>query len=261
MSRIEARFAETKQAGEGALVVFLVAGHPTPKAFSQALLAAAEAGADVIEVGIPFSDPLADGPVIQAASQCALQHGVTPRRVLDFVADFRAKAATPIVLMTCYNPIFRFGVAEFASESARAGVDGVIVTDLPPEEGEAWLAAARLHNVDTIFLLAPNSTESRVEKVAGVATGFVYCVSRMGVTGARANLPSDLEMLVRTIRCHTSKPIAVGFGISQPEHVGQVCRFADGAVVGSALVSLLDQEGPAHVGRFVAELKQATRCA
>jgi len=265
MSRIEARFADLHRAGEGALIVFMVAGHPTLEGFGASLLAAAQAGADVIEVGVPFSDPLADGPVIQAASQRALANGVTPRQVLSLVADFRRQQSTPLVLMTCYNPIHRFGVEAFAEESARAGVDGVIVTDLPPEEAEAWLGAARRHGIDTIFLLAPTSTQPRVKAVAGVATGFVYCVSRMGVTGARTDLPPDLRELVSAIRAHTSKPVAVGFGISRPEHVAEVCRLADGAVVGSALVSLMETanggaaELPRRVARFVEELKRATR--
>jgi tryptophan synthase alpha chain len=264
MSRISARFAELAQAGDGALVVFAEAGHPTVESFLPSLLAVADGGADVIELGVPFSDPLADGPVIQAASQQALQQGVTPQQVLDFVAAFRAQRATPVVLMTCYNPIYQYGVAGFAQASAAAGVDGVIVTDLPPEEAGEWIAAARTSGLDTIFLLAPSSTSERVKMVAGVATGFVYCVSRMGVTGARSELPADLQQLVGSIRAHTAQPIAVGFGISQPEHVREVCRLADGAVVGSALVSLMDRAEGAPgararaVGEFVGQLKQAT---
>ncbi len=257
MSRLTARFEACRASGEGALVVFAVAGHPTPEQFPSVLLTLADAGADVIEIGLPFSDPLADGPVIQAASQRALAQGVTPRQVLDFVAAFRSQRDTPVVIMTCYNPILQYGVAEFAAAGAQAGVDGVIVTDLPPEEAGAWTAAARQRGLDTVFLLAPSSTPARVEMVAEVATGFVYCVSRMGVTGARTELPSDLRELVAGLRAHTSQPLAVGFGLSQPEHVAQVCRLADGAVVGSAVVSMLETAPLPAVGRFVEQLKTA----
>jgi len=266
MSRIEQRFAALEQAGDGGLVVFAVAGHPTVEGFAASLGAVADAGADVIEVGIPFSDPLADGPVIQAASQQALRNEMTPEGVLDLVASFRHTRQTPLVLMTCYNPICQYGVARFAEDCGTVGVDGVIVTDLPPEEAQEWVEAARANAVDTIFLLAPTSSPERMKKVADFATGFVYCVSRMGVTGARSEIPADLRDLVHRIRAHTPKPIAVGFGISRPEHVAQVCAMANGAVVGSALVSLMDRAGGqaelSHtVGRFVEELKLATQGA
>jgi tryptophan synthase alpha chain len=264
MTRIGTRFAELARQGEGALIVFAVAGHPDPDTSLAVLRAIAQAGADIIELGLPFSDPLADGPAIQAASQRALSHGVTPTDVLALAAGFRRESETPLVVMTCYNPIHQFGPERFARECAAAGVDGVIVTDLPPEEGEEWVKLARAAGVDTIFLLAPNSPEARVKKVVDLASGFVYCVSRMGVTGAQAELPVDLADLVGRIRRETAKPIAVGFGISRPEHVSEVCRLADGAVVGSALVSLVDRvANPAGVrdavGQFVRELKAATR--
>jgi tryptophan synthase alpha chain len=264
MSAIEARFAALQQRGEGALVVFVVAGHPAPLVTSDLLLAIADAGADVIELGIPFSDPLADGPVIQAASQRALQHHVTPSHVLDIAARFRGARDVPLVLMTCYNPIRQFGDEAFARRSAESGVNGVIVTDLPPEEADVWIAAARPNAIDTIFLLAPTTPVDRVKKIVDLATGFVYCVSRMGVTGARTELPVDLKELVDRIRARTAKPIAVGFGVSRPEHVAEVCALADGAVVGSAVVSLVDREQSSagllqEVARFVSELKSATR--
>ncbi len=260
MSRIEARFAALEQTGEGALVVFIVAGHPTPAASAQALDAIARAGADVIELGIPFSDPLADGPVIQAASQQALAAGMTPAGVLDLVRDFRRSHHTPIVLMTCYNPIYQFGVARFAETAAAAGVDGVIVTDLPPEEATDWVAATHTHGLDRILLLAPTSSPERVKAVAELAGGFVYCVSRLGVTGARSDVPADLQELVGRIRAHTDKPVAVGFGVAKPEHVARVCAVADGAVVGSAVVARLGEEGePQGIGAFVESLKAAAR--
>jgi tryptophan synthase alpha chain len=263
MSRIEARFSALKQRGEGALVAFLVAGHPSVSACSELLTSVADAGADVIELGIPFSDPLADGPVIQAASQRALENGVTPTQALEMAADFRRSRDVPLVFMTCYNPIWQFGVERFAEESKRCGVDGVIVTDLPPEEAREWVTAARRHSLDRIFLLAPTSPMARIKKVVALASGFVYCVSRMGVTGARTELPLDLKDLVGRIRAQTTKPVAVGFGVSRPEHVAEVCGLADGAVVGSALVSLADREQSSAglgqaVGDFVRELKAAT---
>ncbi|HUT79524.1 MAG TPA: tryptophan synthase subunit alpha [Polyangia bacterium] len=263
MSRIARRFESLAERGDGALVVFVVGGHPTIGASEQILLAAADAGADIIELGVPFSDPLADGPVIQAASQQALREGVTPTNVLELAARFRSARDVPLALMTCYNPIWQFGVAEFARQCARSGVDGAIVTDLPPEEANDWVGAARAENVDTIFLLAPTSSAGRVKKVVDLATGFVYCVSRMGVTGARAELPADLAGFVLRIREQTAKPVAVGFGVSRPEHVAHVCRLADGAVVGSAVVSLIDAaKGPAEAaaaaGRLIAEMKAAT---
>jgi len=264
MSAIESRFSALRARGEGALIVFVVAGHPTVPVSSDLLIAIADAGADVIELGVPFSDPLADGPVIQAASQRALENQVTPSQVLEIAGRFRSARDVPLVLMTCYNPIRQFGVGRFARESAGRGVNGVIVTDLPPEEAGEWIAAARANAVDTVFLLAPTSPADRVKKVVDLATGFVYCVSRMGVTGARTDLPADLKDLVGRIRAQTSKPIAVGFGISRPEHVADVCSLADGAVVGSAVVSLVDRgQGSAgllqQVAGFVLELKSAAR--
>jgi tryptophan synthase alpha chain len=264
MSRIEGRFSTLRERGEGALIVFVVAGRPGVPVSLGLLTAIADAGADIIELGIPFSDPLADGPVIQAASQRALEDGVTPSQVLDMAARFRSARDVPLVFMTCYNPIHQFGDEAFARASAASGVDGVIVTDLPPEEADRWVAAARANAVDTVFLLAPTSPVHRVKKVVDLASGFVYCVSRMGVTGARAELPSDLKDLVGRIRSQTGKPIAVGFGIARPEHVAKVCMVADGAVVGSAVVSLVEKGQSSagllsQVSGFVSELKAATR--
>jgi tryptophan synthase alpha chain len=264
MSRIARRFNHLRAQKEGALIVFTVAGDPTPETSQQLLLGIADGGADIIELGIPFSDPLADGPAIQAASQRALAEKVTPSEVLAMAAELRRRRDLPIVLMTCYNPICQFELRRFAEESAKAGVDGVIVTDLPPEESGDWVAAARDYGIDTVFLLAPNSPIARVKKVVDLATGFVYCVSRMGVTGARAELPADLKAFILRVRAETTKPIAVGFGISRPEHVAEVCQVADGAVVGSALVSLIEREWSSaglarSVRALVADLKAATR--
>jgi len=264
VSRIGDTFAHLGERGEGALILFTVAGHPGIETSAELLVAIADAGADIIELGIPFSDPLADGAAIQAASQRALGNGVGTRDVLAMAAAFRAGRDTPLVLMTCYNLICQFGLREFGRDSAAAGVDGVIVTDLPPEESGEWVGVAGANNLDTIFLLAPTSSAERTKKVVDLATGFVYCVSRMGVTGVRDEVPADLEDLVRRIRQQTDKPIAVGFGIARPAHVAEVCGLANGAVVGSALVSLIDRERGSQdltrtVAGFVAELKAATR--
>ena len=264
MSVIESRFAAVNETGDGALIVFTVAGHPSPEVSLEVMGAVADAGADILEVGIPFSDPLADGPVIQAASQEALAQQVTPAQVLDLVARLRQNRDLPVVIMTCFNPICQYGIEHFAKRAAAVGVNGVIVTDLPPEESDEWVSSARGQHLDTIFLVAPTSTPSRVKKVVDIASGFVYCVSRMGVTGAQAKLPADLTDFIGRIRQGTAKPVAVGFGISQPEHVAEVCRMANGAVVGSAVVSLIDREKKSaglldSIGQCVSDLKQATR--
>lgn len=264
MSRIEACFEKLGREKQGALIVFTVAGHPTPALSSELLLAIVDSGADIVELGIPFSDPVADGPAIQAASQRALGQQMTPGRVLELAAGLRAARDVPLVLMTCYNPICQFGLQKFAADGAAAGVDGMIITDLPPEEADDWTRVARERGIDAVFLLSPNSPDARVKKVVDLTSGFVYCVSRMGVTGARPELPPDLAELVARIRRETVKPIAVGFGVSRPEHVAEVCRIANGAVVGSAVVSLIDEQaGPAGlaemIGAFVRELKAATR--
>lgn len=206
---------------------------------SRLVPALAEAGVDLVELGIPFSDPLADGPIIQAASQRALEHGCTVRGVLDCVEKVRSCSDIPIALMTCYNPVLQMGPEKFARRAAAAGADGVLITDLPPSEAGLWVKTAASVGLDTIFLVAPSSTPERVELATRLSTGFVYCVSRPGVTGVRDRLPDELSDLVTLIRGKTDRPIAVGFGISQPDHVREVCRVADGAIVGSAVVRVI----------------------
>lgn len=266
MSRIAERFVSLREKREGALVVFITAGDPSLKATEGLIPALAGAGADIIEVGIPFSDPLADGPTIQASTFRALQQGVTPVHVLETVARVRARTDAPIVLMTYFNPVWQMGVERFAEQAASAGVDGVIMTDMPPDEADEWHPVARQHGLDTIFLIAPTSTPERMRRVAQMSSGFVYCVSRTGVTGARDDLPEEVPHMLQAMRALTDLPLCVGFGISRPEHVRAVCRVADGAVVGSAVVSLIAQEAGKgehalleSAGRFVRELKQATR--
>lgn len=259
MTRIEEKFQELPKR-EGALICFLTAGDPSLSATEELVLQVAESGADLIELGVPFSDPVADGPSIQASSLRALHGGTTLAGVLECVARVRRKTQVPLVLMSYYNPILRYGLARFAADAVAVGVDGIIPSDLPPEEADEWLARARRQGLDTIFLLAPTSTDERIRRVAEKASGFIYCVSRTGVTGAREALPDDLPDLVQRIRAHTEKPIAVGFGISTREQVRQVTRLADGAVVGSALVNRIGRAGGAtsEIAAFVRGLKAGT---
>ena len=241
-NRLDTAFARLRREGEAALVTYITAGDPWPSAEQTAGLVVdlAEAGADVIELGLPYSDPQADGPSIQAASQRALDAGVNPPFVLDVVGRVRQRSGTPIVVMTYYNPVLRYGLRRFAHDASEAGVDGVILTDLPPEEADAWLEAADAVNMATIFLLAPTSTDDRIAAVAAkMRRGFVYCVSRTGVTGARRDVPVELSALVERIRSAASLPVCVGFGITTPEHVAAVSAISDGAVIGSALVDFL----------------------
>ena len=264
MSRIEERFRELAGRGERALICFLTAGDPDLATSEEIVLELAAAGVDAVEIGIPFSDPLADGPSIQASSWRALEQGVTPRAALDLVRRVRARTELPLVLMTYFNPVQRLGIRWFAQEAASAGADGVIMTDLPPEEAGEWKSAAAEAGLDTIFLLAPTSTDERIARVAAIGSGFIYCVSRTGVTGARNELPPDVRDLVGRIRAATPGPVAVGFGVSSPEQVREISKWADGAVVGSALVDLIaaKRDSPdllVEVRNFASLLKEATR--
>lgn len=242
MSRIDERFASLKASGEGALVCFVTAGDPDIETTRKIVLELERAGADIVEIGIPFSDPIADGPSIQAASMRALENGTNIPAVLSLVRSIRKESELPIVLMTYYNPVLYYGIEQFAADSADAGVDGVIITDLTPEEAVEWRTAADCNKISAIFLLAPTSTDERIRMIAGLASGFIYCVSRTGVTGAQMEMAQGIHELVSRIRAHTGKPIAVGFGISKPEHVREVCEYADGAVAGSVLVNLIAEK-------------------
>ncbi len=242
MSRIATTFAQLKGAGRTALIPYVTVGHPSLEATRAIVPALIEAGADLVELGVPFSDPLADGPVIQRATHEALMNGTTPRDCLTVAKAIRSSFPhTPLVFMGYYNPILRFGVEAYARACAEAGVDGLIVPDLPLEESDELLAACRAHGLDLIPLVAPTSGDERIAAMAQQASGFIYCVSVVGITGARRDLSSEVQSLVARIRQHTDLPIAIGFGISQPEHVRQVAQFADGAVVGSALVDAIDK--------------------
>jgi tryptophan synthase alpha chain len=223
----------------------------------------ARQGADLIELGIPFSDPLADGATVQRASHAALEAGVTVTKCLSVAAEARRSNEVPLLFMSYYNPIHRYGLERFAADAAAAGVDGLIVPDLPPEEARDIKAACDDAGIDLIFLLAPTSTDERVRRVVEVASGFIYCVSLVGVTGARSDIGTSAQELVERVRNYTDLPLVVGFGIGRPEQVAQVTSFADGAVVGSALVNLMEShpdpdEVMLEVSDFIRALKEAS---
>ncbi len=240
-TRISKRFADLRARGELGIVAYITAGDPSFDATLKYVLALAEAGADVIELGVPFSDPLADGPTIQRASERALKAGATLARVLELVRRIRQSSQVPLVLFSYYNPILQMGLEKFASAAASAGADGVLSTDLTPEESEEYRRILAAHHLDTIFLGAPTSTDERLAKIAACSSGFLYLISRTGVTGAKDALPDDLPALLRRARAVTRLPIAVGFGISLPGHVSVLGGLADAAVVGSALVSEIEK--------------------
>lgn len=263
-SRIARRFELLRARGERALVPFLTAGDPDLETSEALVEVMAGAGADIIEIGVPFSDPVAEGPTIQRASERALAHGTSLRRILAMVARLRPKLDVPLVLMGYANPFFAMGEQGFAKAAAQAGVDGVIVPDLPPEEGALFYGACREAGIDTILLSAPTTTPERMRMLAGATRGFLYYVSLTGVTGARARLPDDLAAGVARAREAGEAPVCVGFGISTPEHAARVGAVADGVVVGSALVERIEgaasrDEAIDAVERFVAALKAPLR--
>jgi tryptophan synthase alpha chain len=264
MSRIASRFAELKQAGRSALIPFVTAGDPNPQVTVPLMHAMVAAGADLIELGVPFSDPMADGPVIQRASERALVHHMSLRGVLDIVSQFRRDdQATPVVLMGYLNPIEAMGYADFAAAAAAAGVDGVLTVDIPPEEGGGFLDSMSAAGLDPIFLIAPTTTEARMQRVCNAAGGFVYYVSIKGVTGASHLQVDQLAGKLEAIRRHTELPVGVGFGIKDAETAAAVSRVADAVIVGSALVgrveALADQPEAiaAEVAALLASMRQA----
>jgi tryptophan synthase alpha chain len=263
-TRISKRFAALRESGELGVVAYITAGDPSLDATHKFVLALAEAGADVIELGIPFSDPLADGPTIQRASERALKSGTTLAQVIDLVREIRKSSEVPIVLFSYYNPVLQMGLEKFASTAASAGADGVLITDLTPEESDEYRRVLAARNLDTIFLGAPTSTDERLAKIAAVSSGFLYLISRTGVTGAKDSLPDDLPALLRRARKVTQLPIAVGFGISLPGHVSVLGGLADAAVVGSALVSEIEKataagSAPAAIDAAAAALASRIR--
>jgi tryptophan synthase alpha chain len=254
-------FQQAQAENRAALIIYITAGDPSLSATVEYAAALAEAGADIVELGIPYSDPIADGPIIQAAGQRALRAGTTVAGVLEAARQIKERTGLPLVVMTCYNPILQFGPEAFAARAAQVGISGVLVSDLPPEEAEGWCATAAREGLETIFLVAPTTEPGRMELACRLSSGFVYVVSRPGTTGLREDLPEDLSGLVQQLRRLTERPLAVGFGLSTPEQVGVVARVADGAIVGSAVVRLIGEEGAeaARVGEFVRRLAEATQ--
>jgi tryptophan synthase alpha chain len=260
MTRIDEVFAALRERGERALIAYFAAGDPSLSATRRLVVEAARRGADLIELGIPFSDPLADGPVIQRATQRALAAGVTLPRVLELAREIRGDVAAPMIFLTYYNPVLAFGLKAFCRTAVDVGVDGLIVADLPPEEAGPLRAEADPAGLDLIHFVAPTTPAGRMRKIAKATGSFIYMVSLTGVTGARTELPPDLAAHLSTLRRITTKPVCVGFGIGTPEQAALVGRHADGVIVGSAIVNLVEQYAGSpdlltKVGDFIAALK------
>lgn len=259
MGRIEDAFDDLEQRGKKGFIPFVTAGDPDLETTAQILVELAQAGATVIELGVPFSDPMADGPVIQRSSERALRKGVALGDILGVVADVRRTIETPIILFSYFNPLLQFGISKLAQEARVAGIDGVLVTDLSPEEAGEFDAELRANDLDMIFLIAPTSTDARLKLVAQHARGFIYAVSRAGTTGVQASVSVEAERLVNRMRRFSPLPIAVGFGISSAAQVKDVQRYADAVVIGSAIVSKIEQlqdatDVASQLGNFVKEL-------
>lgn len=263
-TRITKRFEDLTRAGELGLVAYLAAGDPSLAATQEIALAAVTAGADVIELGVPFSDPVADGPTIQRASERALRAGTTLAKVIDLVSSLRSATNVPIVLFGYFNPILQFGLDRFGARAAEAGADGVLVTDMTPEESSEYCTVMHSHGLDTVFLAAPTSTDARLKRISRASSGFLYVISRAGVTGVKDSLPEELPAMIRRTRAMTKLPIAVGFGISHPSQVTVLGGIADAVVVGSALVAEIEKAPSASlaasaVAERVRTLKHAAR--
>jgi tryptophan synthase alpha chain len=255
VTRIAERFARLKAQGRKAFVGFVTAGDPSLELTVDLAVGLERAGVDVLELGVPFSDPLADGPVIQRASDRALARGVTLTLVLDAARRIRARSEVPLLLFSYFNPLLKYGLDRLALDAKRAGVDGVLVTDLPPEEAGEWLSVARREDLDTVFLAAPTSPPERLARVAAACRGFVYAVSRTGITGERQALSAEAAPLVAALRRLTAEPVALGFGISTPEQVAEAARIADAVVVGSSLVRFLEEDPAGDLAGHVRWLK------
>jgi len=263
-NRIDARFAALRERNETAFIPYITAGDPTLARTEEIVYALEAAGADIVEFGVPFSDPIGDGTVNQEAAQRALANGVNLRDIFALIARIREKSQLPILLFTYYNPVLVYGCEAFAKDAAAAGADGVLCVDLPPEEADDYRAALDAHGLRTVFLLAPTSTDARIELIARQSTGFIYYVSRLGVTGAQAELAADLGEALARVKRHTDKPVAVGFGISTPEQARKVGGMTEGVVVGSAIVRLIAELGDSEataprVGEFVKSLVDAAK--
>jgi tryptophan synthase alpha chain len=257
LNRIEAKFEQLRVEGRSAFMPYVCAGDPTQEISQKLFLTLEAAGADIIELGVPFSDPIADGPTIQKASERALTNKISLRGVLDMVKTLRQETQIPIALMTYYNLIFRMGEANFCAAARKVGADGVIIPDLPPEEASTLLEVAPAHDLATIFLTAPTSSPERMRFIASVSTGFIYCVSVTGVTGARAALSDEMQPMVTELKKQTQKPVCVGFGVSTSEQANTVARLADGVIVGSAIINVMEK----HLGDKAAILSSVKEFA
>jgi tryptophan synthase alpha chain len=261
MSRIREKFRELKRSGRGGFIPFITVGDPDLATTERLLIELAKAGADIIELGVPFSDPVADGEVIQRASERALRNGVTVHDALTCASNVRRHIDVPLVLFSYFNPLLQFGPERLAVAAGQAGIDGVLVTDLSPEEADSWTQNLLRHRLDPIFLAAPTTSDERLARIAQHARGFIYAVSRAGVTGERDRMTRDAEVLVKRVRSVSDLPVAVGFGISTAEQVRQVWHFADAAVVGSAIISEIERlSGDSNlvdrIGEFAAALNK-----
>jgi tryptophan synthase alpha chain len=255
MSRIAAVF---QQAGHKALIPYITTGYPDTETTLKAVSILAENGADIIELGIPFSDPLADGATIQESSYQALLQGVNTDTCLEIARQARKQTSVPLVFMTYYNPVLQYGLEKFCQASVKSGIDGLIVPDLPPEEGTQLEAVARKQGLDLIYLLAPTSTPERIKMVAEKSSGYIYLVSVAGVTGARCNLPPDLATFIGRVRRIARQPLCVGFGISTPEQAGQIGKLADGVIIGSKLIQLIKEDKSlSGLGQFARAVRKA----
>ncbi|MGD9116612.1 MAG: tryptophan synthase subunit alpha [Dehalococcoidia bacterium] len=255
MSRIANAFSRQKR--KKALIPYVTVGYPTIEATLEVVPLLAQNGADIVELGIPFSDPLADGVTIQRSSHQALLKGVTINTCLDVAEKLRKQTDVPLVFMTYYNPVFHYGLEAFCKDSAAAGVDGLIIPDLPPQEGGELEKVAPKHDLDLIYLLAPTSPPERIKLVASKSRGFIYLVSVTGVTGAREALPADLAAFADRVRKAASQPLCVGFGISTPQQAQRVAAIADGVIVGSRIIQLMENGDMGKVGEFIKELREA----
>lgn len=255
MSRIKDTFRRLGKSGETALIPYIMAGDPSLEATKKYVSDLETSGADIIELGVPFSDPLADGPTIQRAAERSLQKGTTLRKVIQLVKEIRKSSEIPVILMTYYNPVFKYGIEEFIAHSVHAGVDGVIIPDLIPDEAGDFIALSRKHGLDTVFLLAPTSTQERIDRISKASTGFIYYVSITGITGSSLSMGQAMKNTLASIKKTSKKPVAVGFGISNPEEASSVAKLADGVIIGSAIVKLIAQKK--SIKQFVKNIREA----
>lgn len=255
MNRIERTFKKLGKSGRKALIPYIMAGDPDLEATKKYIHDLESSGADIIELGVPFSDPLADGPTIQRAAERSLQKGTTLRKVLGLVKEIRKASEIPLILMTYYNPIFKLGIESFITKAVKAGVDGVIIPDLIPDEADEFMKLSRQHNLNTIFLLAPTSTDERIRIVTKASTGFIYYVSITGITGAKLSMGNLMKNTLKTVCKSTKKPVAVGFGVSSAKEASSVSKLADGVIIGSAIVKLIAKQK--SIKGFVKDIRRA----